>query len=175
MIGIFTFSRTAFVWADGVAEVEHPADGNLMAIADNVMNGPALFRGEVDRIGIFQVQGRNQVEQPLQRRWAGLLKIGRLTGVPLDQFLHRTLVHSSLVGPEGDDLAILECGGGDLGVEQGRNPEFPGHGSQVAGGAADIGDDSSNLVDQRGESCGSATGHEDGIRFNRRRGVPPYR
>ena len=47
---------------NGLTEVEHLANREFMAVADNVMDGPALLRRKVDRIGIGQIEGRNQIK-----------------------------------------------------------------------------------------------------------------
>jgi hypothetical protein len=43
--------------ADGFTKIEHLADREFMAVADNIMDGPALFRREIGRIGVGQIEG----------------------------------------------------------------------------------------------------------------------
>ena len=77
------------------------------------------------------------------------------------QLLDSSLVNGQTFRIKRDFLTIGNYFGCVLCLEQGRHPEFPGHGGQVAGSGTDIGYKTHRLVDNPGKLRGGMTGNKN--------------
>ena len=153
--------------ADGLAQVEHLPHRHLVAVADDVVHGAAVVRSELLRIRVGEVERRDLIEQPLQPRVRRGVKDRPLEAVGLGQERFDPAPEDPLPArPQGDLVALVERGGGGARVEQGGHAELARHRGQVAGRAADVGDQAAHPARPGGERGGGGAGHEDGVRVD---------
>ncbi len=138
-----------------------------MGKTDDIVNGCAAFRCERRVFRIGQIQRGDMIENSLHaavNRAFNHIFVGGMD--ILDPLGNHSLINGGGIRHQGDEFSVLQNMGGAAGIENRRHPEFTGHRGQMAGHAADIGNDSPNFSHQHGMIGRRKPGHQNGIRRN---------
>ena len=139
--------------------LEHLLVRLLVDEASDVVQGSALFLGEIRRAGIREVQGDDQFRHGIEQsegRGGFVLTQALVLSSSLrfrfKQFGDRPFVDAVGSRVHGDADLRLQPGGRIAGVKQGGHVELPGEGRHVSGDAAEVRDNGRRLGHEPDES-----------------------